>query len=56
MIEDTHVLPLNDWREHIENRVCWCNPSLVEDDAGGEIVVHNSMDERETYENGRKLQ
>lgn len=52
--EDTHVLPLADWREHQEARDCWCCPGFVDDDAGGVIVVHNAMDGRETYEQGRK--
>jgi len=52
---DAHVLPLADWREHHETRECWCKPSVVEDNAGGDIVVHNAMDERETYERGRKM-
>lgn len=54
-MEDTHVLPVNDWREHVEDRDCWCRPVIVEEDAGGFIVAHNAMDERETYENGRKV-
>jgi hypothetical protein len=46
-----HVYPLNDFREHnTEGFMCWCNPTL-----DGEMVVHNSMDGREGYENGRKL-
>jgi len=52
---DTHVLPLNDWREHSETRDCWCKPALIDEDAGGVIVAHNAMDERESYERGRKM-
>lgn len=46
-----HVCPLNDLREHnTEDRLnCWCVP--IED---GGIIIHNSMDKREEYENGRK--
>lgn len=53
MIDDCHVLPLGDLRDHIETRDCWCRPELIEDQAGGFIAVHNSMDRREhTIEKG----
>lgn len=55
ILADTHVTPIADWREHHETRDCWCKPERVPDDAGGVIIVHNAMDERETYERGRKL-
>lgn len=43
-----HVIPINDLRPHdIDD--CWCNP--WEDDG---VMVHNSADRREEYENGRK--
>lgn len=45
-----HVLPVNDLKEHIESRDCWCKPR--EDDG---VIVHNSMDRREEYEQGRKM-
>lgn len=48
----THVIPTNDIREHVTDESCWCNPT-VDDDL---IVIHNSMDERETYEEGRAPQ
>jgi len=48
----THVVPVDDLCEHITDRECWCNPS-VDDDL---VVIHNSMDERESYEEGRKPQ
>lgn len=52
---DIHVLPLNDLREHVEVRTCWCVPTLeqVRHDSGrkaGVIVRHNSMDGRELVE------
>lgn len=43
------VYPLNDFREHDIDGPCWCRPF---DDEG--ILVHNSMDGRERYEEGRK--
>lgn len=48
----THVVPVNDLKEHVtDGAECWCNPVI--DDL---VVIHNSMDERESYEEGRKLQ
>lgn len=44
-----HVVPINDLREHQESIECWCRPII-----DGDVVVHNSMDRREEYENGRK--
>ncbi len=49
---DIHVTPINDLRDHSDTRDCWCRPRIEDD----EIVVHNAMDERETYEQGRPLQ
>lgn len=52
MAEDNiHVLPINDFREHVESADCWCKPD--EDDG---VVTHHSLDGREKYETGeRKL-
>ena len=49
-----HVLPLGDYREHEESEWCWCRP--VRDDESPDIVIHNALDARESYENGRKMQ
>jgi len=47
-----HIYPVEDLKPHdLEGDTCWCDP-CVEDD----LVIHNAMDERETYEQGRKLQ
>ena len=47
-----HVYPIADLREHeIEGEQCWCDP-MIEDD--GNLIIHYSMDERESYEEGRK--
>ena len=51
---DTHVVPLNDLRDHRYAIDCWCQP--VRDGEYPSVIIHNSMDERETYETGRKLQ
>jgi len=47
-----HIYPVEDMKPHVlDGDTCWCCP-CVEDD----LVIHNAMDERETYEQGRKLQ
>lgn len=48
---DTHVVPLNDLREHEQYTDCWCNP--VENEAN--IWVHNALDQRERLEDGGRL-
>jgi hypothetical protein len=45
------VYPLNDLRPHdLQINGCWCRPFW--DD---HVIVHNSMDQREAYERGRKM-
>lgn len=45
-----HVYPLNDLKEHqTDGRQCWCNPTIEE---CGYLIIHNSADGREDYENG----
>lgn len=53
-MSDIHVTPINDLREHEDSAACWCGPSR--DDEEPRVVIHNSMDQRETYEKGRRLQ
>ena len=50
--EATHVLPLNDLRDHEASKTCWCKPTQDEDESL--VWIHHSMDRREEYENGRK--
>lgn len=47
-----HCIPRNDYRPHVLWHDCWCHPTYIEHD----ICMHNSMDGREAYEKGRKLQ
>lgn len=47
-----HSVPIDDYIPHEYHEDCWCKP--VEVDAG--IFTHNSLDNRESYEEGRKLQ
>jgi hypothetical protein len=42
-----HILPVGE--EH-QLEECKCNP-IVDDD----LIIHNSYDKRESYENGRKM-
>ena len=48
---DAHVIPRDDLKDHINDLACWCAPT--EDDGA---IVHHSLDQRETYEQGRQLQ
>jgi hypothetical protein len=50
--EVVHVVPVNDLREHIASKDCWCKPT--EEDGWPDVFVHHAMDKREEYENGRK--
>ena len=47
-----HVIPVNDYREYITDKNCWCNP--LEDEEEPNIIIHNSMDQRELYETGQR--
>lgn len=49
-----HIVPVNDLREHDTLHPCWCRPRP--DDEHEELIIHNAMDQREQYENGRKPQ
>jgi len=51
-----HVYPVGDFRGHeTEGRGgCWCGCGIGVE-GGTWIVVHNSMDGREGYEDGRRL-
>lgn len=46
----THVYPINDLREHVvDGPDCWCKPQWDEEH---DILIHNSLDQREKYETG----
>ncbi len=50
MGETVHVLPLEDLKPHIEaGEYCHCKPRVVQY-SDGVMVVHNSYDGREFYE------
>lgn len=50
--KDSHVIPMNDLREHEFSEECWCKP--VEDDDCINVYVHNSLDGREKFETGER--
>ena len=45
-IAGNHIVPVDDLRQH-KGKNCWCNPDY--DDG---LVIHNSLDQRELYEEG----
>lgn len=49
LVIGNHVIPDNDLQEHAETNDCWCLPKN-----DGQIVIHNSADERELYERGER--
>ena len=51
-VHETHVMPINDLREHVDLPNCWCRPKRDEEEPN--LIVHNSMDRREfTKEKGK---
>lgn len=46
--DDQHAVPEFDMRKHVASCDCWCEP--FERELG--IFAHNSLDEREKYEDG----
>lgn len=51
---ESHILPEADIGDHMVSRECHCKPR--EDERESSVIIHNSYDQRESYENGRKLQ
>jgi len=47
---ETHIIPIDDYREHFVSIDCWCSPKR--DDEEYELIIHNSMDGREKYQSG----
>lgn len=45
-----HIEPVEDLKEHILTKNCWCLPTIDEE---YDLIIHNSMDRREEYEQGR---
>ena len=53
-MDDLHVIPLNDLRDHEESVQCWCRPVEIFDASmRAPVFIHNTMDGREhTIEKG----
>jgi GAF domain-containing protein len=50
MSEIYHITPVDDLKEHEGTGLrCWCEP-VVKDEGVGTLVIHNSADGREFYE------
>ena len=47
----SHVVPINDLKEHQLIAECWCNPTLDDEYM---IATHNSADNREAFERGER--
>lgn len=52
--DQIHTMPEDDLRRHEISPQCWCKPR--QDDEEPALWIHNSLDGRESYEQGRKLQ
>lgn len=50
-INELHVVPQDDDRKHFF-QACACCPQPAEE--GSAVIVHNSFDGREAYENGER--
>ncbi len=47
--DPAEMIPLDDTREHECGEDCWCEPT-----DGNGILVHHSLDGRESYETGAR--
>lgn len=45
----SHIIPVDDLKDHLLDCKCWCVPSLDEEDW---VATHNSADGREDFESG----
>lgn len=52
-LQGIHLVPINDFKLHFLDNDCWCKPEP--DEEFPNMMLHNSMDKREDYENGRKV-
>lgn len=52
-VTEMQVMPINDTREHVDTKDCWCEPRL---DLVNEVptYVHNSADGREAFQRGER--
>lgn len=47
-----HVIPADDFREHVESLPCWCG--AMRDDEEPCVIIHFAMDKREEFERGER--
>lgn len=52
VVDEQHVIPNDDFRDHDEGEGCWCNPSQDPEEETP-LWVHHSIDRRELIEEGR---
>lgn len=45
-IDRTHVIPVNDYRDHEVEDQCWCGAQVDDED----VVQHKALDNRERFE------
>lgn len=50
---DHHVVPAEDLKPHVISERCWCAP--YEDLIDIDVWIHNAMDQRELFEQGKRL-
>jgi hypothetical protein len=48
----THIIPVDDLKEHSESADCWCQPKVDEEI---NLIVHNSADNREAFEEKQRM-
>lgn len=49
-INEVHLIPLDDYREHEPNTECWCKPRESEYEI--DHYIHNPLDNRFMYQLG----
>lgn len=52
-LDQYHIVPVNDLREHTAAPDCFCHP--IRDEEEPTVWIHNSLDGREAFEPGRRL-
>jgi hypothetical protein len=55
IIGDMHVVPIDDDEEHELIRTCHCKPTVTAIDDMTLMIIHNSFDGREAYEEAMRI-
>lgn len=45
-VEEMHIVPTGDLKEHVGTSSCWCNPYL-DAEADFPLFIHNALDGRD---------